>query len=132
MVALAKLGDGVAREVTPRSGTNTVPVRFIGGMPVRPVEGPLIRVANMRVNLPEEKGMNGPRRTVEAVAVAVEPHGTGRDAEGGKVPSFRGVVITAEGGRYPAGPLGSMEHVRREWIRFALADGTFAGLARMR
>lgn len=130
MVALAKLGDGVAREVTPGSGTNTVPVRFIGGMPVRPVGGPLILVTGMRVNLRVTSVIPGPRH-VRAVAVAVEPDGTGRDETGAVAPSFRGVVITADGDEFRTGPRGSMEYVRREWLRLALESGTLRRVARM-
>lgn len=130
VVTLAKLGDDV-REDVPGAGTNSGsgPVQFIGGIPTRPVDGPLILVSGMRVNLPEEKGMNGAPRTVAAVAVAIERNGF-RDADG-TVPSFRGVVITAEGGRYATGPLGTMEHVRREWLRLAVESGTFRRVARM-
>lgn len=130
-VTLEKLGDD-AREDFPGVGMNTGAgaVQFIGGVPTRKVDGPLILVAGMRVNLPEEKGMDGAPRTVAAVAVAVERDGF-RDAEE-TVPSFRGVVITAEGGRYPTGPLGTMEYVRREWLRLAVQSGTFQRVARMR
>lgn len=130
-VTLAKLGDDV-REDFPGVGMNSGrgPVQFIGGAPTRKVDGPLILVAGMRVNLPEEKGMDGAPRTVAAVAVAIERDGF-RDADE-TVPSYRGVVITSEGGRYPTGPLGSMEYVRREWLRLAVQSGTFQRVARMR
>lgn len=131
-VTLAKLGDDV-REDFPGVGTNHGPgtLQFIGGTPVRKVGGPLIMVAGMRVRLPEEKGMGGPARTVQAVAVAIEQDGTGRDRDGNPAPSFRGTVITAEGGEYRTGPRGSMEAVRLEWLRLAVESGTFQRVARM-
>lgn len=129
-VALAKLGDDAVELVPGSGGAVTVPVRFIGGIPAQRANGPLVLLSGMWVNLPEETGMDGRPRKVRAVAVEVERDGF-RDA-GETVSSFRGTVITSEGGRYQVGPRGTMEYVRREWIRFALADGVFAGVARMR
>ena len=127
-VTLTKTTDGEPTD-TREGNAGTGRIMFIGGIPTRPVGGPLILVAGMRVNLPEEKGMSGVPRTVAAVAVAVERDGF-RDADE-TVPSYRGVVITAEGGRYPTGPLGTMEYVRREWLRLAVESGTFRRVARM-
>jgi len=131
-VIMAKLSDDV-REDFPGVGMNSGAgaVQFIGDMPARKVDGPLILVAGMRVRLPEERGMSGTPRTVQAVAVAVERDGFGRDRDGRIVPNFRGVVITAEGGEYRTGVTGSMEYVRREWLRFAVESGTFRRVARM-
>lgn len=127
-VTLTKTTDGEPTDMR-EGNAGTGRIMFIGGIPTRPVDGPLILVAGMRVNLPEEKGMSGVPRTVAAVAVAVERDGF-RDADE-TVPSYRGVVITAEGGRYPTGPLGTMEYVRREWLRLAVESGTFRRVARM-
>jgi hypothetical protein len=128
-VDMAKLGDGV-REIFPGVGNaGTGSVQFIGDVPARRVGGPLILVAGMRVNLPEESGMDGTPRRVRAVAVAVERDGF-RDADK-TVPSYRGVVITVEGGRYPTGPRGDMESVRLAWLRLAVESGTFRRVARM-
>lgn len=129
-VMLAKLSDGV-REDAPGAGTNDGPgvIQFIGGMPSRRVDGPLIRVAGMRVRLPEnDRRIAGPDR-VSAVAVAIEPDGY-RDREC-TVPSYIGFVITTEGTEFRTGVRGSMEYVRREWLRFAVETGTFAGIGRM-
>jgi hypothetical protein len=127
-VLLAKLSDGV-REDVPGAGTNHGPgvIQFIGGMPSRRVNGPLIRVSGMRVRLPGN--IAGPP-VVRAVAVAIEPDGF-RDREG-TVPSYVGTVITSEGDEYATGVRGSLEFVRREWLRFAVETGTFNGISRMR
>jgi hypothetical protein len=129
-VTLEKLGDDV-REDFPGVGMNAGAgaVQFIGGTPTRKVDGPLILVAGMRVNLPESVKVPGPRR-VRAVAVAVERDGF-RDAAGA-VPSYRGVVITADGDEYATGPRGDMESVRLAWLRLAVESGTFQRVARMR
>lgn len=129
-VTLAKLGDDV-REDFPGVGMNsgTGALQFIGGIPTRKADGPLLLVSGMRVNLPDSVKVPGPRR-VKAVAVAIERDGFRDAAE--TVPSFRGVVITREGDEYPTGPRGSMEDVRRQWLRLAVESGTFAGVARMR
>jgi hypothetical protein len=128
-VTLAKLGDDV-REDFPGVGMNsgTGALQFIGGMPTRKIDGPLLLVAGMRVNLPESVRVPGPRR-VKAVAVAIERDGF-RDA-GETVPSYRGVVITEDGDEYPTGPRGDMESVRLAWLRLAVESGTFRRIARM-
>ncbi len=128
-VTLAKLSDDV-REDVPGTGTNSGsgPVQFIGGIPTRPVDGPLILVSGMRVNLPETVRVPGPRRA-RAVAVAVERDGFRDAAE--TVPSYRGVVITADGDEYVTGPRGDMESVRLAWLRLAVESGTFRRVARM-
>jgi len=128
-VTLAKLSDGT-REDFPGVGMNSGAgeLQFIGGMPTRKIDGPLIMVAGMRVNLPESVKVPGPRR-VRAVAVAVERDGFRDAAE--TVPSYRGVVITADGDEYRTGPRGEMEYVRREWLRLAVESGTFRRVARM-
>lgn len=127
-VMLAKPSDDV-REDAPGAGTNDGPgvIQFIGGMPSRKVDGPLIRVAGMRVRLPGN--IAGPP-VVRAVAVAIERDGF-RDREE-TVPSYTGTVITSEGDEYRTGVRGSMEYVRREWLRFAVETGTFTGIGRMR
>ncbi|WGV36034.1 hypothetical protein SEA_FRANKENWEENIE_363 [Streptomyces phage Frankenweenie] len=129
-VTLEKLGGDV-REDSPGVGMNTGAgaVQFIGGTPTRKVDGPLILVAGMRVNLPESVKVPGPRR-VRAVAVAVERDGFRDAAE--TVPSYRGVVITADGDEYATGPRGDMESVRLAWLRLAVESGTFQRVARMR
>lgn len=128
-VIMEKMGDGV-REIFPGVGNvGTGSVQFIGDVPAQRADGPLILVSGMRVNLPEESGMDGARRRVRAVAVAVERDGF-RDADE-TVPSYRGVVITAEGGRYPTGPRGDMPSVRLAWLRLAVESGTFRRVARM-
>lgn len=127
-VMLAKLSDDV-REGAPGAGTNDGPgvIQFIGGMPSRKVDGPLIRVAGMGVRLPGN--IAGPP-VVRAVAVAIERDGF-RDREE-TVPSYIGTVITSEGDEYRTGVRGSLEYVRREWLRFAVETGTFTGIGRMR
>ena len=128
-VTLAKLGDDVREDfpgVGMDSGTGTV--QFIGDMPARKVGGPLILVSGMRVNLPETVRVPGPRR-VRAVAVAVERDGFRDAAE--TVPSYRGVVITADGDEYATGPRGDMESVRLAWLRLAVESGTLRRVARM-
>lgn len=126
-VTLAKLGDDTT-EIVPGSGTNTVPVRFVGGMPVRRTEGPLILVAGMYVNLPESVKIPGPRR-VRAVAVSIERDGF-RDREC-TVPSYIGTVHTVSDGEFMTGPRGSMEAVRLAWLRLAVESGTLCRVARM-
>lgn len=129
-VTLEKLGDDV-REDSPGVGMNSGSgaLQFIGGTPLRKVDGPLILVSGMRVRLPETVKIAGPA-VVRAVAVAVEQDGYRDAAE--TVPSFRGVVITADGDEYPTGPRGTMEYVRYEWLNLALNSGTFRRVARLR
>lgn len=129
MITLAKLSDGVT-EINPGTGMNagTGPLLIIGGAPTRKTDGPLILVAGMRVNLPASVGIPGPRR-VRAVAVAIERDGF-RDAAK-TVPSFQGVVITADGDEYRTGPRGDMESVRLAWLRLAVESGTLRRVARM-
>lgn len=128
-VTLVKATDGQT-EINPGAGMNSGsgPVLFIGNAPTRKVNGPLLLVSGMRVNLPESVTVPGPRR-VRAVAVAVERDGF-RDAAK-TVPSFRGVVITQDGDEYPTGPRGDMESVRLAWLRLAVESGTLRRVARM-
>lgn len=129
MVTLEKERSEV-REHFAGVGMNEGPARvaFVGRIPLRRVNGPLFITSGMRVRVPAGVGIPGPYR-VRAVAVGIEPDGY-RD-RAGTVPSFTGVVFTADGGEYVTGPRGSMEEVRREWLRLIVEAGAFAGVARM-
>lgn len=103
-------------------------VAFVGKIPARRVNGPLIITSGMRVRVPAGVGIPGPSR-VRAVAVAIEPDGY-RD-RGQTAPSYIGTVFTTDGAEYVTGPRGSMEDVRLAWLRLIIESGTFAGIARM-
>lgn len=103
-------------------------VAFVGKIPTRRVNGPLIITSGMRVRVPAGVGIPGPSR-VRAVAVAIEPDGY-RD-RGQTAPSYIGTVFTADGAEYVTGPRGDMESVRLAWLRLIIESGTFAGIARM-
>lgn len=129
MVTLEKERSDV-REHFAGVGMNegAAPITFIGGVPLRKVNGPLIITTGMRVRVPAGVGIPGPSR-VRAVAVAIEPDGY-RD-RGETAPSYIGTVFTADGAEYVTGPRGPMEEVRLAWLRLVVESGTFAGVARM-
>lgn len=117
MLTLVKSGDDV-REIRPGMGGNEGhgTLRMIGGMPLRRVRGPVIRLA-------------GPVIAGEyVVAVVIEP--VSGDWFGSR-------MITESGTEYPAVPsvrpgIGQMEDIRDAWIRYAVRSGIYAGIARMR
>lgn len=129
MVTLEKERSEVRDEIA-GVGMNDGPARvaFIGRIPTRRVNGPLIITSGMRVRVPAGVGIPGPSR-VRAVAVAIEPDGY-RD-RGQTAPSYIGTVFTADGAEYVTGPRGSMADVRLAWLRLVVESGTFAGIARM-
>jgi hypothetical protein len=107
MVTLTKGTDGT-RAINPGAGANdgSGPLRFIGGLPVRRVEGAVLRVAGMQVR----------GEWVRSVII-----------EGGTA------WLVMDGGRELwTGDMGPLTVLRRQWIRRLLDTGTFAGVSRMR
>lgn len=112
MITLEKLGDDV-REDNPGSGMadGSGPLLMIGGMPLAKLDGPLIRVSGARYA----------GRLIRWVSI--EPV----TATAGQA-----VLISGDGIGHSYGDAGSVAELRDMWIRRTLADGTYAGVARMR
>jgi hypothetical protein len=99
------------------SGTGTVAndgvgqLQIMGGMPTRRVNGATIRVSGVRYA----------GREITCVAI---------ESVSGSVAQT--TLISADGIEHSYGDLGILETLRGEWLRRTIADGTFAGIGRMR
>lgn len=104
---MAKQSDGVRDAgAVPLADEGSGTLTLIGGVPARKVNGAVIRVAGLRV------------RGVPVSCVTIE--------------SGSAWLVMADGRELWTGELGSVDWLRRSWIRQTLDTGTFAGIGRMR
>lgn len=111
-VDMGKPGDDVTEPVAGSGANNgTGRLRFISGLPVERINGPLIRVSGMRYA----------GRAITCVAIE-RVHGEVAQAS----------LISADGIAHSYGDLGTVNRLRSEWLRQTISTGTFAGVGRMR
>jgi hypothetical protein len=86
-------------------------LRIMGGLPTRKINGAAIRVSGYRYA----------GRRITCVAI-----------EWVSVFAAQVTLISADGIEHSYGDLGTLETLRDAWLRRTVADGTFAGVGRMR
>jgi hypothetical protein len=112
-VTLAKPGAGVGHGRATVEIISVAPGRTIGGVPVRKVNGAVIRLTGAM--------LNGER----IQCVTVERVGGFRDRA-------RSVYVMRDGTECITGHTGAFVALRDDWIRRTLNSGIYAGVARMR